>query len=188
MKEVIAFCGFESSGKSYSARRLFMTMGFEKVSFANILREVAFKTIGLSFEEGMKKYDELKKTKIINGLTFRNILENLASGIRKYDEDFWARSVLKNIEESPKSICIDDLRFPNEYRILKNFCEKNNWKFQLVFCDYHGENYREDNPHESAQLAKYLKDLGYKDQDIVDEYDILNFENVSSFKGNINNE
>ena len=61
MKKVIAFCGFESSGKSYSAKRLMTTMGFEKISFANTLRDIAFSTIGIPFSEGMLKYDELKK-------------------------------------------------------------------------------------------------------------------------------
>ena len=175
-RKVIAFCGFESSGKSYSCKRLLTTMGFEKTSFAHILRDVAFSTIGISFEEGMKKYDELKTTQIVGNLTFRNILENLGSAVRKYDEDFWARGVLKFIQETPKNVCIDDLRYPNEYRVLKKYCEANDIEFQLIFCDYHSESYREDNPHESAQLAKFLKNRGYKDQEIVDEFDIAEYE------------
>ena len=178
MRKVIAFCGFESSGKSYSAKRLFTTMGFVKTSFANSLRDIAFNVIGMTLEEGMKNYDKLKKTELINGLTFRNILENLGASVRKYDEDFWARGVLKFIQETPKNVCIDDLRYPNEYKVLKEYCKKNDIEFKLVFCDYHSETYRDDNPHESAQLAKYLKELGYKDQDYVDEYDILNYENM----------
>ena len=51
--------------------------------------------------------------------------------------------------------------------------------FKLVFCDYKSEIYVDDNPHESAQLAKYLKEVGYKDQDIVNEVDVLNFELLS---------
>ena len=182
MRKVIAFCGFESSGKSYSTKRLMMTMGFIKTSFANTLRDVAFNAIGIPFDEGMQKYDELKKTELINGLTFRNILENLGASIRKYDEDFWARGVLKFIKENTKNVCIDDLRYPNEYKVLKDYCNKNNIEFTLVFCDYHSETYRDDNPHESAQLAKYLKNLGYQDQDIVKEIDILNYELVKGVK------
>ena len=176
MRKVIAFCGFESSGKSYSAKRLFTTMGFEKTSFANALRDVAFKTIGIPFEEGMVKYDELKHTELINGLNFRNILENLGSAIRKYDEDFWARGVLKFIKECPKNVCIDDLRYPNEYRVLKEYCDLAGIEFKLIFCDYHSENYRDDNTHESALLAKFLKGRGYKDQDIINERDIIEYE------------
>ncbi len=176
MRKVIAFCGFESSGKSYSAKRLFTTMGFAKTSFANTLRDVAFRTIGMPYEEGMKKYAELKQTELFNGLTFRNILENIGAAIRKYDEDFWVKGVIKFIEENPKNVCIDDLRYPNEYKVLKDYCKRNNIDFKLIFCDYHSESYRDDNPHESAQLAKYLKEKGYKDQQYVDELDVLNFE------------
>lgn len=178
MRKLIAFIGVEGSGKGYSCQRLLMTRGFIKLSFANCLRDIAFKTIGMTFEEGMKNYEKLKQTSLINNLNFRNILENLGSAVRKYDEDFWARSILKDIEGTPRNVCIDDLRYPNEYRILKDYCSKNNIDFKVVFTDYHSERYKDNNPHESAALANYLKGLGYKDQDYVDEIDILNFENI----------
>ena len=57
-RKVVAFCGFEQSGKGYSAQRLMTTMGFIKTSFAHTLRDIAFNTLGISFEEGMKKYDK----------------------------------------------------------------------------------------------------------------------------------
>lgn len=174
-RKIRAFCGFESSGKDYSCARLMMTKGFKKLAFADSLREVAFKTIGIPFEEGMEKYDELKRTELINGLNFRNILENLGSAIRRYDTDFWAKTVVKQISECTNNICISDLRYPNEYFTLKKYSDENNIDFKLVFCDYHSEHYRDDNPHESAALARYLKDLGYTDQQFVSEIDIKAF-------------
>lgn len=176
IREIIAFVGPEGSGKDYSCQRLLMTKGFEKVAFADILRDVAFLTLGMDFAEGMENYEELKKTELFNGLTFRNILENLGSAIRKYDQDFWARGIFKAIESTHKNICISDLRYPNEYRVLKNYCEKNLINFKLVFTDYHSDRYKDNNPHESAQMSNYLKQLGYKDQELVDEVDIANFE------------
>ena len=172
MRKVRAFCGFEQSGKSYSAKRLMMTRGFKHVEFADALREAAFHTIGIPFEEGMKRYEELKKTDLINGLTFRNILENLGSAIRKFDRDFWAKSVLKYIDSCTDNICISDLRYPNEYWVLQQYCDDHDIDFKLVFCDYHSEGYKDDNPHESAQFAKYLKELGYEDQQYVKEEDV----------------
>lgn len=176
MRKIRAFCGFEQSGKGYSCKRLMETMGFEKLSFANILRDIAFQTIGVPYSEGMLKYEELKKTKLVNDLTFRNILENLGSAVRKYDEDFWAKGVLRTIERTPKNICIDDLRYPNEYRVLKEYSELHGIDFKLIFCDYHSPNYNDKNTHESALLAKFLKGRGYKDQEIVDEADIIDYE------------
>ena len=172
MRKVLAFCGFEQSGKDYSAKRLVTTMGYKKEAFADALREVAFNIIGLPYEEGMKQYETLKQTEIINGLTFRNILENLGSAVRRYDKDFWAKTVVKKISECVDNVCISDLRYTNEYWVLKKYCERNNIRFKLIFCDYKSPGYRDDNPHESAQLARYLKDLGYEDQEYVREEDI----------------
>ena len=176
MRKVIAFCGVAQSGKGYSCKRLMTTMGFVKTSFAHTLRDIAFQTLGISFNEGMLQYEELKKTTIYNNLTFRNILENLGSAVRKYDPDFWTKGVLKFIQSTPKNVCIDDLRYPNEYRTLKKYCEADGIEFQLIFCDYHSENYENSNPHESAQLAKFLKSRGYEDQEIVNEFDIAEYE------------
>lgn len=178
MRKVIAFCGFEQSGKDYSCQRLMMTMGFKKVAFADALRESAFKIIGVPYEEGMKRYEELKHTELINGLTFRNILENLGSAIRIYDKDFWARAVVEKIKETPRNVCISDLRYPNEYTVVQRFCEENNISFKLIFCDYKSPLYNEDNPHESAKMARFLKDRGYKDQEEVLKEDIKLYENL----------
>ena len=175
-RKVIAFCGAAQSGKGYSCKRLMTTMGFEKTSFAHALRDVAFSTLGIPFSEGMLKYEELKKTKIYEDLTFRNILENLGSAIRKYDKDFWAKGVLSFIKSTPKNVCIDDLRYPNEYQVLKKYCKENGIEFKLIFCDYHSEGYEENNPHESAQMARFLKSRGYKDQEEVDDFDIAEYE------------
>ena len=176
MRKVVAFCGFEQSGKSYSAKRLMTTRKFKHLAFADALRDCAFHTIGMDFEGGMKKYEELKKTDLINGLTFRNILENLGSAVRKYDKDFWVKAVLKLISDCTDNVCISDLRYSNEYWIVKKYCEENEIDFKLVFCDYHSDGYRDDNPHESARFAKYLKELGYEDQQYVKEEDILQYD------------
>ena len=174
-RKIRAFCGVEGSGKSFSTLRLMMTKGYKSLAFADALRDVAFKTIGIPFDEGMKKYDELKQTPLINGLNFRNILENLGSAVRRYDQDFWAKTVITLIKECTDNICISDLRYPNEYFILKEFSDNNNIDFKLVFCDYHSERYKDGNPHESAALANYLKSLGYRDQQYVSINDIEQF-------------
>ena len=148
------------------------TMGFKKVAFADALREVAFKTLGMTVEEGMSNYEELKTNPIYKDLTFRNILENLGSSIRRYDKTFWAKTVLVKIAQSFENICISDLRYANEYKVVKRYCDEHSIEFKLVFCDYHSAKYNDKNPHESARLAKYLKSLGYKDQEYVREADI----------------
>ena len=174
-RKIRAFCGNEGSGKDYSCTRLIETMGFQKVAFADPLRDIAFQVIGIPFEKGMKHYRKLKQTPLINDLTFRNMLENLGAAVRKYDEDFWAKAALKVIKDSPKNICLSDLRYYNEYAILKKFADENDIDFKLTFCDYHSEFYKEDNPHQSAALAAYLKKLGYKDQQYVKDIDMQSY-------------
>ena len=171
-RKIRAFCGFEASGKSYSSARLKETMGFQKVSFADPLRDIVFQTIGIPFEKGMQHYRELKQMKLINNLTLRNLLENLGSAVRKYDKDFWANAAIETIKQSPKNICIDDLRYYNEYSALRKYSAENDIDFELVFCDYHSEYYRDDNKHESAALAAFLKNMGYKDQQYVKDSDM----------------
>ena len=176
-RKVIAFCGFQGSGKSYSTKRLLMTRKYKHVAFADALRDCAFHVLGMNYKEGMEKYEELKQTDLFNGLTFRNILENMGSAIRKYDKDFWARTAVKFIGACTENVCISDLRYTNEYWIVKKYCEENDIIFKLVFCDYKSERYVDNNPHESAKLASYLKGLGYKDQEYVREEDLVQYDN-----------
>ena len=63
-QEVIAFLGRQGSGKNYQSDRLIKT-GYKKLSFADPLRKMACKVIGIDYEKAMRKYDELKKAEKI---------------------------------------------------------------------------------------------------------------------------
>ena len=171
-RKVIAFAGKAGSGKDYRCSVLVKNHGYVKMAFADALRRVAFATLGMDYNEGMDKYEELKRTKIFGDLTFRNILENLGTeGIRKYDNDFWVKCLINDMEKenADKDICISDLRFVNEYDKLKKYCDERGYSFELVFCDYHSERYEEVNNHASAQLANFLKNLQYEDGEVVSD-------------------
>lgn len=146
-----------NSGKNYQSDR-FIRRGYKKLSFADPLRKMACHVIGLDFTEAMKVYDRLKVTPICNGLTFRNILENLGSGVREIDEDFWVKAVIKGIRETTKNIVIDDMRYANEFIEIYRFCQEHNIVFKAYLCDYHSDRYDANNPHESAALANHLVD------------------------------
>lgn len=174
-REVIAFIGRQGSGKSYQSKTLVKERGFKKLSFADPLREIAFNVIGMNFKEGMKQYDELKRTNIINGLNFRNILENLGASVRKFDKDFWANALVSKIKECADNIVIDDMRYPNEYEILRNYCSNHGILFKAFFCNYKSEVYDENNQHESAGLSNYLANVGYEDLQLISLKDVLNY-------------
>ena len=175
MRKLVAFLGMEGSGKTTNAQKLVDDCGFKKYSFADALREMAFKIIGIDYEEGMKNYSVLKQTEIYNKQNFRNILENLGSAIREQSEDFWVNTVINKISNTNENICIDDMRYPNEFLLVYNFCKKNNIEFKAYFCNYKSSVYRDDNPHESARLAKFLYDKNYKDLQEIDIYDIISY-------------
>ena len=139
-QEVIAFLGKAGSGKGFQADR-FVKRGYKKLSFADPLRKMACHVIGLDYNEAMKKYDELKKTPLVNNLTFRNILENLGSGVREIDEDFWVKAVIKGIRETTKNIVIDDeqiaisdnMSFKTEKKYVDIKVEANDSKAKVEF-------------------------------------------------------
>lgn len=186
VKQVIAYIGFEGSGKSYASEVLVREQKFKKLSFADCLRSMAFQLLNIKPAVGMQIYTELKSTEIYNGLNFRNILENLGSAIRGQDKDFFARALTNEIRKlkTEHSVCIDDMRYTNEFIVLSDFCKRNKIKFTAVFCDYHSDRYNEDNQHESTQLSRYLKQIGYKHGQIIDEVTIYAYNQIEKLRLN----
>ena len=178
--EVIAFVGRAGSGKDYQCS-LLEKQGYKKIAFADALREIAFAIFDLDQKIAMEHYDILKSYNCVEfmdydnkhtlwqhkQLNFRQILENLGTqGIRNYDNDFWARCVVHKLQKMlPNEIhvCISDLRFPNEYKLVSQFCKENNINFKCIFCDYHSDRYQENNEHDSAKMSNYFCTHGYKD-------------------------
>lgn len=173
-RSIIAFAGFQGSGKDYRCNELVQTQGYTKLAFATALRRITFTALGYTYEYGMEHYEELKQTELINGMTLRNIMEKLGTeGIRHYDNDFWVRCLIHDIEELPEdaNVCISDLRFYNEYDGIKQYCDEKGYEFKLIFCDFHSERYDNKNTHASAKLASFLSGIGYKDgAEVADKY------------------
>jgi len=103
----IAFSGKMQVGKTTSADYLVRRYGFVKLSFAGKLKEIAHDLFPEQFEKGEKP---------------RKLLQDLGIKMREIDEDVWARYVIRKVESLPKenNIAIDDLRFLNEYKAVKN--------------------------------------------------------------------
>lgn len=184
MREIIAFIGRAGSGKDYQCS-LLQQKGYKKVAFADVLREMACKTLGMDFDWMINNYDELKVTELYNGQNFRNILENLGSAIRSYNSNFFADALIKKISSSEyinENICISDMRYLNEFHSLYRL-NGNISKVKCIFCDYHSERYQHTNNHESAWLANKLCELGHKDLSEIFPLDIA----VLEKKYNVNN-
>lgn len=171
-RSIFAFIGRAGSGKGYKCTLLEKT-GFKRLSFAEPLRRVLSATIGMPYEYFIENYEELKQSNLMsNEVTVRNMLENLATEIRKYDNEFFIKALFKLIDSCKENICIDDLRFIEEYRMLYDKCEKENIELVVQLCDYRSERYQENNNHISAKLSNLLVEAGYKDMDILTREDI----------------
>jgi len=103
----MAFSGKMQVGKTTSADYLVQKYGFIKLSFAGKLKEIAKDLWPEQFECGQKP---------------RKLLQDLGMKMREIDQDVWVNYVLRIVRSLPKesNIVIDDLRFMNEYKALKN--------------------------------------------------------------------
>jgi dephospho-CoA kinase len=84
------------TGKS-TAREYLQQIGYEWVSFAQPLKDIAAELWG---EEAR---------------TDRGRLQALGMAVRNIDPDAWVNLALRKVDEATQPVVIDDCRFPNEY-------------------------------------------------------------------------
>ena len=103
----MAFSGKMHVGKTTSADYLVRNYGFIKLSFAGKLKEIAKDLWPEQFECGQKP---------------RKLLQDLGMKMREIDQDVWVKYLVRIVRSLPKesNIVVDDLRFMNEYKVLKN--------------------------------------------------------------------
>lgn len=183
-RKIMAFAGVQGSGKDYRCQQLLKQGNYKKMAFADALRKIAFTSLGIKVDKGLENYEWMKangciKTTFEDGsdvtINFRKFLEFMGTeGIRSYDNDFWCKCLIKDIDNTDEklNICISDLRFYNEYKYLKEYCDKKGYEFSFIFCDYHSERYDPFNTHASARLANFLKEIGYADGDEIKDDDM----------------
>ena len=184
MRKIVAFAGKAGSGKDFRCQQLLKQGNYKKMAFADALRKIAFTSLGIKVDKGLENYEWMKangciRTTFEDGsavtINFRKFLEFMGTeGIRSYDNDFWCKCLIKDIDEIPEdlNICISDLRFYNEYKYLKEYCDNKGYEFSFIFCDYHSDRYNPFNIHASARLANFLKEIGYADGDEIKDDDM----------------
>jgi dephospho-CoA kinase len=144
---ILALCGVENAGKTTVAKYLVEKYGFIELSFAKCRKDV----VALIFNwerrllEGdteeskifRETKDEFWSEEFDRKITPRIILQEMSMTLRQYHEDIWATIVKRKIhdlqQEDPKvNIIISDLRFNNEFQMVK----KMNGKVAYVYrCD-----------------------------------------------------
>lgn len=184
-RKIVAFAGVQGSGKDYRCSQLVKQGNYKRMAFADALRRIAFTSLGIPIDKGTANYEWMKANQCIEtsfedgtstAISFRKFLEYMGTeGIRHYDNDFWCRCLVKDIndlDDDSVNVCISDLRFYNEYKYLKEYCDKKGYEFLFIFCDYHSDRYIDFNQHASARLANFLKEIGYTDGDEIKDEDM----------------
>ncbi len=135
---LIALLGFRGSGKSTIANYLIDNYNFTSLAFAEKLKQVVSTAfdIDLDLLEGNSEESRVYRetTNEFWGMTPRQMLETVGTKLfrKGISEDFWVKIVEKRIQEllkSEKNVVISDLRFVNEWEMLKKYNAK------VIFVD-----------------------------------------------------
>lgn len=176
---IIGICGFKSSGKDTISQYLIDNYGFNKLSFAGVLKDIVSIIFGWSRDklEGLTKEDREWREEIdtwwaksldMPNLTPRYVLQYFGTDLFRnhWHKDIWVKVLEKKLSDY-ENIVVTDCRFENEINILK----KNNGKILHIhrnppswFYSYRkGENSEEVKMIHSSEI-EWIR--CYRDYDI----------------------
>jgi hypothetical protein len=129
---IIGICGLQGSGKDTVADILCRDHGYERLSFAGVLKDVCAVLFGWdrTMLEGRtaearaqrEVVDEWWSQRLgILGLTPRWVLQQIGTEIfrRHFHDDIWIAALERRISECPR-VVITDCRFPNEIAMIRS--------------------------------------------------------------------
>lgn len=169
-------CGVIGSGKDHAVGRFFKQKNIAMsdtilpyhIKFAAPMVKLAAKLYNVDFstEEKYTSWKSIPEN--------REKLVNLAEGMKElYGEQFWISQTIKELQDLLQQsfenltypiFAISDFRFPFEYFLIKEFCEKNSLLLDVEFVNYESDRYSIRKDHPGEQLAIYLIEQGYKPQ------------------------
>lgn len=112
---IIGLTGYAQSGKDTVAKILVDNYGYERIAFADKIREFLYETA-----PDYVKFlvDELGWEKAKQNQAVREMLQNTGVGARKvFGEDFWVNQAMREI--TSLNVVIADVRFTNEADLVK---------------------------------------------------------------------
>jgi len=123
-REIIGLVGKKRSGKDTFAERLVYTWGWERVAFADPLRQAALALDPIISHwnyGGEVRYNRLSQEVDENGWEVakmipevRRTLQRYGVAIREIDPDFWIKAARRHILRIPGPVVVTDVRFLNE--------------------------------------------------------------------------
>lgn len=169
IKHTIAITGQKRSGKDTSADYLAGVFEYQRLAFADPIKDILCHTLGISREtlddfknnpethkvEGIESYgvciDNSLEDSVEFSIDMRQILTNFGDAMKKqFGEDIWANKLVKDaLFWDVDKLVVPDLRYLNEYQYLKEYSEK------LIVIKIHKDGLGEDS-HSSEQEYKSI--------------------------------
>lgn len=117
LPRVVAFIGPIGCGKSTAANCI-KQLGYHRISFADPLKQMLM-TLGLTYEQVYGGEKEIASP-LLCGQTPRHAMQTLGTewGRKLIANDLWVRAWQHRCQ-SHQLVTVDDLRFPNEYKMVK---------------------------------------------------------------------
>ena len=121
---IIGLSGYAQSGKDEIAKILVEEFDFERVAFADAIRDLLYAAnpvinelaSDIQHAVDQRGWDEIKQVSSV-----RKLLQNMGVGARNVlDESVWIVAVLRKIEDADKNYVITDVRFENEASMIKH--------------------------------------------------------------------
>jgi hypothetical protein len=124
---ITPYADYPQSGKSTMAQYLVDKYNFTRLSIATPLkRAVAAIGSGACDWSMVAQYDAMKDNPDpeLGMLSPRDLMIAIGSAMRARDEDFWVDLCCRQIDyefDCCRNVVVDDMRFPNEWDMFKNF-------------------------------------------------------------------
>ena len=123
---IIGVSGYKGAGKDTIANVLQTSFGFEKMSFAQPIKDIVHNTFGidkaiLSGDDGEREFRETSIPEWFY-LSPRDMMQKIGMAFRdNLNKDIWVKVLENKIKNTKKNIVIPDVRFQNELDMINNY-------------------------------------------------------------------
>jgi len=129
---IIGLSGYARSGKDTVAKFLVDEYGFERIAFADPIRNILYAMNPLLGGDRLAPMvDEYGWDIAKSNPEVRGLLQSLGYAARNHlDKDIWIVTALQKMLEAGKHYVVTDVRFLNEADVLKNELDAQLWRVE----------------------------------------------------------